>query len=231
LLVAATFAVPLSACGGGGSSSDRAASSDLIQTCTTELAAATWAGVGQTGPPAQKVVNASRDTCREGEQQGLIQETDTQAESEAHAATLLREHARQLFCPIADKIAEGEQRGLPKEAFRYLTQRDITNFANGFCAAIGSYIRDDATLDQSALFRDHTDLVLPFCTAGFRAGLEAQPRVIPKENAAAASRELCKRLFRENLIVATGPGQFQIKRNSPKYKALLLEVLRKYGAQ
>jgi hypothetical protein len=231
LLVAATIVVSLSACGGGGSSSDSAGSSDLIQTCTTELAAATWAGVGQTGPPEQKLVNASRDACRDGEQQGLIEETDTLAAAQAHAATLLREHARQLFCPIADKIAEGAQQGLPREAFRYLTKRDVRNFANGFCAAIGNYIRDDATLDQNALWRDHTELMLPFCAAGFRSQAEETPGVFRRGKAAQAGREFCTRGFRENLIVATGPGQFRIKRNSPKYKALLLDVLRKYGAQ
>jgi len=229
-VVSIILAATLAGCGGDTTDEPAAENDPRVDACATTIAESMLDPIAPGQTPGTDLLAAAEEFCRDADAQGLL---DSSGNPDVRQfAALLRDHASRLFAPVCDLIAEGARDATPADARRYLTEQDFAEYADGMCAVIGDYIRDDGTVDQERLAMENPQLIVPFCVAGVRVGFAADPPVnVPETKLGTLARTFCDRLLKEDLIIAEGPGQFRLKRDSPKYAQLIHDFREELGLE
>jgi hypothetical protein len=222
LAAAALLGLLLASCGSGGDGAD-----DRIEACADEVAAAVLDPIAPDEEPGPELMKAAEALCRDAEAQGAL-EDETVARN--RTSDLFRKHGRSLLAPVCDLFETKVREAMPAEALNYVTDADFRSFARGWCAFANDYFRDNASLDVERLLSDHPEIGTPICAGGVHASLaEAPETLIPKRNFRAFGEKLCRRLFEEKLVAATGPGQFRLRTESPKYDRVARETVQEFA--
>jgi hypothetical protein len=227
ILAASVLLGSVAACGGDSDGGDDRVAPDRIAACTNGMASAVLAPISPTATPSPKLLKAAEALCRDAEDQGLLENEEIARDQ---ARELFQKHARSLFATVCDRLAVTVREALPAEAVNYVTDADVRRFASGWCAVAGDYVHDDASIDVESLLAEHPEVGVPLCAAGVRAGLAESPQPpIPRRNFGDFGRKICTRLFEERLIAVTGPGQFTVRSESPKYDRVVKETVREFA--
>lgn len=167
--------------------------------------------------PKATLAAGVRTFCANADSAGVI---NARGDVTTGAAFVSFLHAHpEAFKPLCLPLAYAARAVMPLDVAKDLTAADWRSYATTFCRWAPFYVRSDGHLDTTSLLREHPEIALRFCAAGFLSDYDSDPGSYKLTRNAVRSAALgfCQATMRAGLLVYHGGSNFTFTKNATYY--------------